>query len=847
MTPHFPRLFVWHVVRYVRRHRLLALLNVLSVALGIAVWLAIQIANRSANESFSAGVDLVAGRAHLEVRGDLDETLWPEIARAPGVNAATAVVEGVVTLPDLPGEYLKVIGVDIFTSEPFRTYEIGSPDHRLDMDAWLGQRATLALPAEFATQHGLKVGDRLRVSANAAICDARIVALIAEKDVPSRLAVLDLGWAQELLGRVGHLSSIQLRLDDPRRAPEIAEALRARLPADLRIGAPRQRSFQMQTMLSAFQLNLTAMSMVSLLVGAFLIYNTISASVARRRVEIGILRALGATRLEVRCLFLGEAALFGVLGIALGIVGGFALARGMIGAVERTVSSLYLLVSIEREFVSGWQLVGAVGFGFAAVLAGAWFPATEASHIDPVATLSLGAHEERGVQAARGWPAWALACLAIAAGLGSLALHTGPPPLAFGGAFFVLAGFAFLAPAATSTLGAGAARCVRFGALWRIAADRLRRSLHRNAVTVAALATAIAMAVGLTVMIHSFRESVNTWIERGIVADLFVAPAANEIVGLSAIVPPATIAWLRARPEVDSVDTFRELPVNVAGDPPQPALLAVVEGRYRGNLQFVGGDDAARMARVFAGEAVVVTESFARKYRVQAGDPLPLLTPHGAVKFAVAGVYADYTRDQGVIFMEQALFARHWPDAGPVSLAVYLHPGADAATLAEAFRAEFSRAGEFVTYSNRAIRARIFKIFDQTFAVTYVLRTIAIIVAVLGIFLSVTTLVAERRRETAMLRALGASRGQVQSIYISESAMIGVAATVLGLTAGLALAMVLTWVVNPAFFGWTIHLQMPWAALIATPLWIIPATIAAAWWPARQAGGDLIAESVREE
>ena len=162
-------------------------------------------------------------------------------------------------------------------------------------------------------------------------------------------------------------------------------------------------------------------------------------------------------------------------------------------------------------------------------------------------------------------------------------------------------------------------------------------------------------------------------------------------------------------------------------------------------------------------------------------------------------------------------------------------------------RERFSRAGEFVIYSNRAIRARIFKIFDQTFAVTYVLRTIALVVAVLGIFLSVTTLVAERRRETGMLRALGASRGQVQRLFMSEAAMIGVTATVLGMLAGLALAMVLTWVVNPAFFGWTIHLQMPWAALAATPLWIIPATIAAAWWPARQAGGDLIAEAVREE
>jgi putative ABC transport system permease protein len=217
------------------------------------------------------------------------------------------------------------------------------------------------------------------------------------------------------------------------------------------------------------------------------------------------------------------------------------------------------------------------------------------------------------------------------------------------------------------------------------------------------------------------------------------------------------------------------------------------------------------------------------------------------VEFEIAGVYSDFTRDQGVVLIERGNYERHWSGPGVFSLAVYLRAGANAGLVGDAFRAEFSREGEFAIYSNRTLRERIFEVFDQTFAVTYILRTVAIIVAIAGIFLSVTTLVAERTREIGMLRAIGASRGQIRALFMAESGLIGCVATALGLAAGLLLAMVLTWVVNPAFFGWTIALRLPWWTLLATPLWIVPATLLAAWYPAWQASRSAVAEAVREE
>jgi putative ABC transport system permease protein len=856
MTPRFPHLFWWHVVRHLRRHPFLALLNVLSVALGIAVYLAIQIANHSANQSFAAGIDLVAGKAHLEVRGDVDEMLWPRLAREPGVKAVTGLVEGVVTFPDWPGEYLRVVGVDLFSGEPFRTFTIGQQGKAPPLEDWMGSGPALALTAEFAQAHGLRVGDALRLLVNSEVHPARVATLVDSSDSPgsmqSRFAVMDIGWAQELFARQGRLSSLQILLDDPRQASAVAAQFNAVLPSGLRAEAPRQRSFQVQNMLSAFQLNLTALSMVSLLVGVFLIYNTISASVARRRVEIGILRSIGATRWEVRLLFLSEALLLGVCGIALGALGGVALARVLTGAVAQTISSLYVLLSIDRNWLSPAQFITAALFGFGVVLVGAWWPANEASRVDPVAALSVGAHAQQSVARAPRWGWAGIGCLLLAAVCAFVALRFGPPMMGFVAAFFILAGFALFAPAVTSAFGSLAARVDRVGALWRLAADHLRQSIHRNAVTVAALAAAIAMMIGLTIMIFSFRDSVDTWINRGIVADLFIAPASNETIGLEAAVPPAAVGWLRARPEVRGVDTFRELEIQVAPLPTRDSLaslarLAVIEGEYRHNLSFIGGDGERKMVRVFSERCVAVTEPFARKFKVRDGDRLTLSTPRGLAEFEIAGVYADYTRDQGLVLIARSNFERWWSDPKVQSLAIYLHPGQSSESLVNEFRTQFSREGEFVIYSNRTLRSRILSIFDQTFAVTYILRTIALLVAIAGIFLSVTTLVAEREREIGVLRAVGASRGQVRNILMTEAGMLGAIATILGVASGMVLAAALTWVVNPAFFGWTIKMRVPWLNILATPLWIIPAALLAAWHPAWRASLHSIAASVREE
>ena len=857
MTAQYSRIFTWHVLRHLRRHPLLALLNVLSVALGVAVYLATQIANHSANRAFAATVDLVAGKAELQISapaGRLPETVLPAVAAASGISAATPLVRGLVTLPDFPGEYLEILGIDVFTNEPFRTFDLANFEASgWDLERWLGRAGSLAVSQEFLNRHKLKRGDKIRARVNVVDHELEIgFVLRSEETLDPHFAAMDIGWAQELFERRGELSAIQLRLADPRGRENAIAELRKILPPDASVAAPAQRTEEVDKMLGSFELNMTAMSLVSLLVGMFLIYNTVSASVIRRHREIGILRSLGVTRNEVRALFLGEAAVLGSVGAGLGLIGGVLLARILVGTVAETISSLYVLVSVKEVFLEPGIFAAAWAIGLASVLLSAWFPAHAAASMEPVRALEGGTGLERSFHLSSSWWISGLLSLALSGVLSFLALAVGPAWLGFGAAFFVLAGFSFLVPGLTSHFSAGAG--ASFRALRRLrrkammeaelGAANLSRALLRNSITIAALAVAVAMTVGVSVMVFSFRKTVEAWINQTLIADLFVAPASNEVVGPDSFMPADAVQFLAHHPAVETIDTFREMDLPMGAE---TVTVAVVRGSERRRFQFLRGDASAIMRRFREEPCVLVSESFARRHHLRDGESIKLTTPEDAREFPIAGIFYDYTRDQGIAYMSARTFTELWHDDRVNSVAVYLEKNGSAEELSAAFRAAFSQKGEFVIYSNQSLRRRIFEIFDQTFVVTYVLLAIAVVVAVTGIFLSLTTLITERSRELAVFRAIGGSAAQIRKLVLWETGMIGTLAAAIGLVSGLCLALVLTGVINRAFFGWTVRLAFPWRSLALTPVWILAAALIAGLLPARRAGRLVLAQHLRNE
>jgi putative ABC transport system permease protein len=836
------RLFVQHVARYALRHKTLAMINIVSVALGVAVYLAIQIANRSATAAFKAGVDVVAGRANLEVRGTFDDGLFPRLQKVEGVTAATPLVEGLVTLPDYPGEYLHLLGVDPFTNSEFENFKVSkSAKESFDGAAWFGNPKSIAVTKSFADLHKLKRGDSMRIKIGEREIDLELNFLLEAKDGDSRFAAMDIGWAQELLGMQGKLTCVLFRILDPENPGAVGQRIRNLVPADAVVQQPEQRSGQVEKLLAGFQLNLTALSMVSLLVGAFLIYNTVTASVVRRRSEIGILRSLGASRAKIRWLFLGEAMLYGAIGSLIGCLGGVLLANLLVSAVSKTVTNLYVLVRIDHFYLPVWQIPLVLLFGMGSVLVGAFIPANAGANLRPLQALNLGVLIERSQRPRLLWVLLSGGTLLLAIVAGELAL-SGYRQAGFASAFFTLTGFCFLASHVTYQGGIWFGRLSRHLLLPRLASQNLVRSLYRHAITVAALGSALAMLVSISIMIYSFRKTIDRWVDRRLVADIFVAPTANQLVGFANFIPEDLLTFLRSRPEVEIIDTFRDLTVSVNGE---PVSLGVIMGTTRNFPEFLGGNSREKYQDFRRPDRVTISEPLSRRLKLSQGDTVTIATPLGMRPFQVAGVFYDYSRDSGQMLIQRSNFERFWHDPRINSVALYLRSGTNAEQTIQALRAGYPNARDYSFYSNRALRDIVVDLFNQTFAVTQVLRVIAVFVAVIGIALNFTVLVKEREREIGTMQAVGVSKAQICGLIVWESLLVGIAALLLGLATGGALSVVLTEVINRAFFGWTIPLQIPWAQILATPIWLLPAAALASLWPANQASRRNIIDSIR--
>ncbi len=848
MTWRFGTLFWRQAVRPAWRHPLLTLLNLLSIALGVSVFVAVQAANQGAVNSFRSAVALTTGRADLEVRGDIPEQVFPTIAAVPGVRVATPIIEGVVTIPEMPGEYLRILGVDPFSGSDLFAFKLeGENGQRLDFERWLRDSTAIALqPAQAEVLRPLLKDGKLSVLAGGQRRTLKPAFLFQPDNAlaqgETHVAAMDIGWAQELLGQGGRLSSIQILLENQQQTDAVIAAILGIVPADVLVGVPRSRSTELESMLGAFQLNLTALSLVSLLVGMLLIYNSVSAAVARRRTEIAVLRACGTTRWEIRLLFLLEAAVQAMFGAALGLFLAPILVNVVSTPIERSISTLYALVRIDHYAITLPLIAEAFGLGLGAALFAAWLPASEAAATEPARILHPGSSLERRPRLKIRSLVIAAILLGAAWVMSASALGGGPAWLAFASAGLIVLGFSWLVP----WLATGVADCFRrSGVMWRIASDHLVRSLHRNTMTISSLAAALAMTVSVTVMIHSFRESVDRWIHHTLLADLYISPASNDIAGFQAFVPLGAIDWLKEQPEVKDVTAFRDSPIRVHGD--QIVKLTVVSGQGRGDLEFLPRTPTDAAARFTSGEAVALSESYVTRFPLNAERTIILPTPKGEITLPVCGVFRDYTSDRGVIMMESGLARRYWEGEKWHSLGVILNDKNGTQAMTQKFRERYGADGEYVIYDNASLRQRVFEIFNQTFAVTSVLRGIAVIVAVIGVLFSLSVLVLERRREIGVLRSLGSSRSQVLGIFLGEAFLLALSACLSGLVSGGALALVLTWVVNKAFFGWTIDLSFPLGALATTPLWLIPAALIAALLPAWQAARTQPAEAIRFE
>ncbi|TAL12615.1 MAG: FtsX-like permease family protein [Nitrospirae bacterium] len=867
------RLLVWrHVIGEVPR----TALTVGGVALGVAVYVAVATANVEILRSFEQAILGVAGRTTLQVSngtgvaGGFDETIIEAIlagggpadappvptSHANGVLLAVPVVEITATIVTEGGSViLPILGVDLLAEADVRDYRVtdgsaNDPDWEryLEPDAiFLGRR--------LAGRHGFAVGSTLEVSAGGLSRRLVVRGLLegrgAGASTLEELAVMDIAAAQLTFERLGRLDRIDLVTDSARSVDEVSRALQAFLPPGLTVTRPDQRNAQIERMTRAFWLNVSLLSVVALLVGLFLVYNTVSFAVLRRRREVGILRALGLSPCGIARLFLAEVALIGVVGAAAGIGFGLALSNGVLQTLARTVSNLYGEVPALPQVTWAHPAVLAQGLliGVGVAVLGSLGPIREAVSVEPTQALAPKGYETAG--ALRVVPALAGAALMFL--LAALAALPGPvqgvPLFGYLSAFLVVLGFAWLSPLVIRAAGP----CLRLllplraACLARLAADELGRAPVRNAVAVSALMVGLALMIGVSTMIHSFRQTVDLWLEQTVKADLIVAPPAWPGSGPAGALPESLRGRLETIPGVTAVDSYRDVRMAFRDTPVVVVARDLMVHAKHSRYLFVDGDSRTVLAETVRADGIIISETFARQFRLGQGDRMTLPGPRGPVEFLIAGVFYDYSTDGGKVVLDRSLYARHWGDRSATVFPVYLAPGADPEAVRRMVPERLQGGPPVMILTNGDLRREVLRIFDQTFAITYALEVIAVVVALLGIANALLCGILERRRELAVLRAIGGTPAQVGRLILWESGLLGLAGTVLGLGAGLALSVLLIAVINKQSFGWTIVLYpAPWVWLEAAGLALLT-TLLAGYWPARRAMRLPVAEGLQYE
>ncbi len=835
MTP----LFWKALLRHPLRHPWQLGLAVLGIALGVAVVLAVDLANASARRSFDLAMQRMSGAATHRIVGGSEgvpDALYVQLRVEQGLHPAAPVVTGYLSNADQPGQLLQILGIDPFAEAPFRNAAADLAGSSFDLRALLLDSNAALLPESLGGQVTLQRGaQRFTLKSAGTLAGAELDGLI----------ITDVATAQNLLGLTGRLSHIDLILQEGFPGKQQATQLRANLPPGLRLERPDERRQAIANLSASFSLNLTAMSLLALVVGMFLIYNAITFSIVQRRALLGMLRALGVSRRELFIGVLGEALLLGLAGTLLGGLLGLWLGSGLVHLVSRTINDLYYVLSVREFFIDPSSLAKGAALGVLATLAAAWLPAQEAADAPPGAVLSRAYLESRWRASL---PRFLLAGLGLLAAGGLVLLFSQSLVAGFAGLFLLILGCALLTP----PLVVGLVRLnqpltARLGLLTRMANRDVARHLSRTGIAVAALMVAFSATVGVGVMVDSFRGGVAIWINDLLNADLYVAPPGIEdSARRSEALAPETLAILRGTPGVAAVSTYRGIQIDLDGRP--ITLIAVdLAPAAQAGYRLIGGDTGQAWQAFQTGEAVLISEPLAYRRQLTVGDVLELPTDQGSRTFPIAGVFLDYGSEHGRILLHRSGYERYWHDSTVGSAAVFASPDENLPVLRDRLQEQLAAIQPLLFRSNRDIQSRTLDIFDRTFTITNVLRLLAILVAVVGVLSALLALQLERTREFAVLRATGMTAGEVGGLVSLQTGFIGAAAGLLAIPTGLLLAAVLIFVINRRAFGWSLPFEVNPLLLLETLALAVCAALAAGLYPIWRIARTRPADALRME
>ena len=830
---------------YLLRHPWQLVLSLLGIVIGVAVIVAVDLANSSARKAFLMSMDAITGEATHQVIGGpngVPESVYSDLRTRWGLTNVAPVIDGAASMDGLA---LQLLGIDLFAEQTMRSFtreartDSGDSDDNASLFvSFLVEPGAVTASESTARALGLEVGDGFELSVAGRRHAATLVATFPADASLDRVLVADVSTAQEWLDQVGWLSRIDVRIEDGDTAA--LERFERVLGPGTQLLSAAGRTRSTAEMSQAFMTNLTAMSLLALLVGLFLIFNSVNFSVLQRRGLIGVLRALGLTRRQLLTMVLVEAAVVGLVAAVAGVAFGAVLGEQILELVSRTINDLYFRVNVTDVSVSAFSIAKGLVAGVGAAVIAAAVPAIEATSYEPRLALTRSVLERRTRHAL---PVVTVTGVAAMIAAVVLILVSGTSLVAgLAAVFLLILGFALCVPLfvrVSSTLVAPLAGKLG-GTSARMAVAGIASGLSRTGIAIVALAVALSATIGISVMVDSFRGSVNAWLQQTLQADIYTGTIREGSM------EPELIAAIRSIDGVIDMSTRKRATVEDASGRTQLRVFELPPQSYVG-AELLDAEPEVAWAAWEEEDAVFVSEPYAYERGVGAGDVISLPTDRGEREFAVAATFQSYDINARGIMMSRKTYARHFRDTSIDSLGLYLDDGVDVnAVIREVERLSEGKQSLYIN-SNAGLRDESLRIFDRTFVITDVLYWLTLGVAFIGILSAMLALQLERARETATLRALGMTPGQVGGMITAQTGVIGLLSGLAAIPLGIVMAYVLIKVINRRAFGWQIDMTVAPDILAISVVFAIGAAILAGLYPAWRAGRSQPAIAMREE
>ncbi len=842
------RLISWP---YARKHLLRCLLTVAGIVLGVAVFVGMHTANQSVLAAFHETIDRIAGSTQLQVSAGepgFDEDILDKVRSLPEVRAAAPVIESTVSAGS---SNLLILGVDMLGDRSLRNYDLEDADTSIDDPlVFLAQPDSLIVTKTFATQKALTLNSHIAMRTMAGDQVFTVRGVMKPGGLASAfggdLAIMDIYAAQKVFGRGRKFDRIDIALEDGVTLDSATAKLQTLLGPGFQVEPPSSRGQQFEATSRIYALASNITSLFALFIGMFIIYNTFAIAVTQRRSEIGILRALGAMRGQIRTLFLVESALTGLTGTMLGVLFGLLMARGMAGYIGGLLANVYGVAQSAGDITLAPRLVAAaIAMGLTTSLVAAVIPARSAAGVDPVKALQKGKYQSLSEGESRVRRNWAIACAA-----GSLAAFAFSRigVVFYAGYIMAVLAAVLLSPAMSLWL----SRALRPVLAWMrpvegtLAADSLIQAPRRTSGTVAALMLSLALVISLGGLARASYNSISDWMHIALSPDLFITTAEN-LTERSFAFPASLGEGLRAIDGVAEVQPVRSVRVLVKGTPIMLVATDVGALERHAQLPAVEGDAQTMYHETAEGHGVMASENFARLHGAHLGEVLEIPAPAGLLRLPIVGLVRDFSDQQGSILLSRDVFIRSWNDDSVNIFRIYLKPGAAEPQVRQRILNAYGSRQRLFVLTNQEVRGYIMRLTDQWFGLTYVQIAVAVLVAVLGIVNALTVSITDRRRELGVLQAVGGLRRQVRHTIWMEAAAIGAIGLVLGLALGAVQLYYSVEIARRDLIGIDLGYAYPFQTALALAPVILGAAFLAALGPAESAVRGSLVEALEYE